>query len=226
MDVALRRRRRTTSPAAATTVRGQSDAYLDHQPERGGVGGYCAGALWRADVVLPSIGPLEFLALWVHLLQNRTTHAAFHLVEHFVDNLSVLLAMVRESARAPLMQWLYDAVRQCASFQAVAGKLRLGQSWGTVLFMGDAASRGYRDALATLGQRLHVTFEWMPLLPESASAVARTLDAAAALARPDTPPPRRCPRLSTTTPRPPRQVGEGGRRGPALAPRLCSSPSF
>ena len=60
MDVALRRRQRTReSPATMLATTGQSDAFAEHGPAIGGLGGFGAGTLWRADVYFTSIGPAE-----------------------------------------------------------------------------------------------------------------------------------------------------------------------
>ena len=182
MDVALRRRRRAREiPAAALSTTGQSDAFAEHGVAVGGLGGFGAGTLWRADVYFTSIGPAEYLAMWVHMIQNTATHAVFDRVDHWVDNLSALFAAVRQSAGSIIMQWLFDAMQACRFFQAVAGKLRLGQRWGVGLFMGDAASRNYRDALAILGEQLHINLEWKPLSKESAAAISATLNAVGAI---------------------------------------------
>ena len=183
LDVALRRKRRArATPSSAAVVRGQSDAYLDRQAQRGGIGGYAAGALWRADVVLPNIGAAEFLAMWVHFLQMSTLYSAFDAVEHQVDNTSAFFAAVRESAKTALMQFVYDAMRASEAVQRLIGKLRVSQRWGAGLFLGDAASRDYRDAIALLSDRLRVTFVWQRLTADSAAAIASTQRAAAAIA--------------------------------------------
>ena len=182
MDVAMRRRQRAREiPATALSTAGQSDAFAEHGTAVGGLGGFGAGTLWRADAYFTSIGPAEYLAMWVHMIQNTNTHAVFDQVDHWVDNLSALFAAVRQSAGSMIMQWLFDAMQACRCFQAVAGKLRLGQRWGVGLFMGDAASRNYRDALAILGEQLHINLEWKPLSKESVAAISATLNAVAAI---------------------------------------------
>ena len=189
LDVAVRRRHRTrVTPPAAATATGQSDAFLEHGTAEGGLGGAGSGALWHAPVYLSSIGPAEYLAFWVHLIQMTNVHACFAHVQHFMDNLSAFFAATRESAHAAIMQWIFDSMTQCPAVIAVRGKLRLGQRWGTGLWMGDAASRGYRDALTLLGERLHISLEWQQISPASAAAIQRTVAADAELRRLETPP--------------------------------------
>ena len=61
MDVALRRRQRAREiPATASSTAGQSDAFAEHGTAVGGLGGFGAGTLWRADVYFTSIGPAEY----------------------------------------------------------------------------------------------------------------------------------------------------------------------
>jgi hypothetical protein len=92
MDGQLRRNHRThrVVPGAATSTN-QSDAYITDGRE-GGLGGYAHGTLWRVDLYGALLrGPIsaaELLAFYLHLIVNAGTHAAAHVVDHFVDNMN------------------------------------------------------------------------------------------------------------------------------------------
>ena len=72
--------------ASAPSTAGPSDAFAEHGTAVGGLGGFGAGTLWRADVYFTSIGPAEYLAMWVHIIQNTAMHAVFDRLDHRLDH--------------------------------------------------------------------------------------------------------------------------------------------
>ena len=178
MDVALRRRQRERAPPpSAVSISGQSDAFVTRPTPEAGAGGYSHGQLWRVDIVgalvRAPISAIELMAFWLHLIFNAPAHRLADAIVHFVDNMNALLAMTRESAQAPFMQWLYDEIRQSPEFQAVAHKLRVGQRWGVWLALADAASRDYREVIDTIGARAHINMRWAPTPPRVHTALAQ-----------------------------------------------------
>ena len=175
MDVAMRRLRRHAEPIPSDVrATGMTDAFLDEGA--GGIGGYSHGTWWRLDtfgaLLRAGISGSELLAFYVHLIVYAADHALADAVTHFVDNMNAFLAMARESARAPFMQWLYDAITSSPAFRAVADKLRVGQRWGVWLVLADAASRNYRDVIRNVGTATRVSIVERTAPPAAHAAVA------------------------------------------------------
>ena len=202
MDVAMRRRQRNrTPPATAVVITGQSDAYStalepgngERAPEAG-AGGYVLERVWRVSLdgalLRAPISGIELLAFMLHLIYNADVCALADFVDHFVDNMNSYLALVGESAGAPFMQWLYDNIRAHPLFRAVAHKLRVGQRWGVWLVLADAASRGYKDVVATVRARSGVNIVWMAPNADASLFVERASTAYARIELMAVPPPQ------------------------------------
>ena len=177
MDVALRRKhRRKPLPPTMVSVTCQSDAFSTfREPTKpnqakkqatAGAGGYVVERIWSVQfsgaLLRAPISGLELLAFWLHSIFNEEVTTASDRVTHFVDNVNAFLALTRESAGAPFMQWLYAQIRQHPVFKALAPKLLVGQRWGVWLLLADAASRGYGEVIDTVRARTGISIKWLP----------------------------------------------------------------
>ena len=182
MDVALRRKQRGRQPVNTALVsNNQSDAFATRDSAAAGCGGYAHGSLWEIPLcgalTQASIGFLELLAVWLHIVINEVAHSFAAHVTHFMDNMTAYLVLTQSAAREALLQWLYDAITRDARFQRVAHKLRFGQRWGTWLVLADSASRGHRALANQIGHATGVNFRWLTI-PEEARQVVAAAEAA------------------------------------------------
>ena len=182
MDEAVRRSNRKAETAGGLTLIGQSDACRERKQELAALGGYSHGVVWRlilpqrAVEILP-ISADEFLAFLVHLLVNADAHARATRVIHALDNVNALLAIVNDSAHAPIMLAVYDIMMQMPAYLAVKHKLLAAQWFGDRLVMADAASRGYDDVLRSVASALRVNLVRAQPPEAAQELVSRVIDA-------------------------------------------------
>ena len=170
-DEAVRRGNRRADTAGGLTVIGQSDACREKEKELpyAALGGYSHGVVWtlalpkRAAEILP-ISADELLAFIVHIIVNQAAHGRATRVLHALDNINALLAVTRDSARAPIMAALIDIMLELSEFQLVRHKLLAAQWFGARLTLADAASRGYKDLIhsVAIALRIKLTFAEIP----------------------------------------------------------------
>ena len=162
LNEAVRRRRRKHDTSGGLTLIGQSDAMRDSEKKQAAIGGYSHGTVWRlrlparAAEILP-ISAGEFLAFLAHLVVHTEAHATATRVLHALDNINAMLAVARDSAKAPIMLALYDYMLALPAFQSVRHKLLAAQWFGGRLTMADAASRFYDDVLLSVAAALRIT---------------------------------------------------------------------
>ena len=182
MDEAVRRSNRRAETAGGLTLIGQSDACCERKQKLAALGGYSHGVAWRlilperAVEILP-ISADEFLAFLVHLLVNTDAHARATRVMHALDNVNALLAIVNDSAHAPIMLAIYDIMLQMPTYLAVKHKLLAAQWFGDRLVMADAASRGYDDVLRSVASALRVKLVRAQPPEAATELVGRIVDA-------------------------------------------------
>ena len=182
LDEAVRRSNRRADTGGGLTLIGQSDACRERKQKLAALGGYSHGVVWRlvlperAVEILP-ISADEFLAFLVHLLVNADAHARATRVMHALDNVNALLAIVSDSAHAPIMLAIYDIMLQMPAYVAVKHKLLAAQWFGDRLVMADAASRGYDQVLRSVAAALRVKLVTAQPPEAALELVRRVMDA-------------------------------------------------
>ena len=181
LNEAVRRRRRRADTAGGVTLIGQSDAMREKDKLQAAMGGYSHGTVWRlrlpprAAEILP-ISADEFIAFMAHLVVNEAAHSLASRVLHALDNVNAMLALARDSAKAPIMLALYDELLELPSFQSVRHKLLAAQWFGGRLTMADAASRFYDDVLYSVAAALHIKLVFVEPPPQVHALVSRAVD--------------------------------------------------
>ena len=151
---------------AAAVYEMSSDAAKDGTTTPG-IAGYMHGYAWcvpllPADVVGPLQIPIPVLELAAivgnfYVLAERIPDAVDVVI--LSDSITSVDALVNESARAPLMQFLHLALTRHPQFARIGPRTFAEHGFGETNVFSDALTRGYIDTLKACCRQLSVTLE-------------------------------------------------------------------
>ena len=155
---------------AAAVYEMSSDAAKDGTTTPG-IAGYMHGFAWcvpllPADVVGPLQIPIPVLELAAivgnfYVLAERIPDAVDVVI--LSDSITSVDALVNESARAPLMQFLHLALTRHPQYARLGPRTFAEHGFGESNVFSDALTRGYIDTLKACCRQLSVTLQTLPV---------------------------------------------------------------
>ena len=163
----------------------RTDAALEGTPSPG-LGGWLYGLYFAVPIAevpgleLLDIPHLEFMAAALGTIVFAPVLAGAALVCLETDALATASSLTAR-ARTPVMQAILDALLETPEYAALAPRLLISHCAGAGNPLADAASRGYDDVLAVLGEALGVTTSRRHLSSSARDFMRRALEAAVPL---------------------------------------------
>ena len=163
----------------------RTDAALEGTPSPG-LGGWLYGLYFAVPIAevpgleLLDIPHLEFMAAALGTIVFAPVLAGAALVCLETDALATASSLTAR-ARTPIMQAILDALLETPEYAALAPRLLISHCAGAGNPLADAASRGYDDVLAVLGEALGVTTSRRHLSSSARDFMRRALEAAVPL---------------------------------------------
>ena len=159
----------------------RTDAALEGTPSPG-LGGWLYGLYFSVAIAeqpgleMLDIPHLEFMAAALGAVIFSPMLAGAALVCLETDALATASSLTAR-ARTPVMQAILDALLDTSEYAALAPRLLVSHCAGAGNPLADAASRGYADVLAVLGDALGVTTSRVPISPAAHDFMRRALEA-------------------------------------------------
>ena len=167
----------TKLPPSAPTYAISSDAALE-PPEEEGLGGFVYGLFWRLvidDLIIPVREGLAAgvnLVVFYYHIGAPTTGSPYFWLEWECDALASALIAVFDSAKAEVMYFLWEAIKETDAFKFLQPSLIMRHVNGATNVAGDLASRGKLIDLRNLSQALGLRLSEITLPPPALHLIA------------------------------------------------------